>query len=350
MHQTTGIEVPLTQDVHRQRARALVEQIVQGDRVAAGRAITLLEDESPAAPHLISALYPHTGRAYRVGLTGPPGAGKSTLLDALVVETRRRGLSVGILSVDPTSPFTRGALLGDRVRMAAATADPEVFMRSMASRGALGGLARTTLEAADVLDAMGRDVVFIETVGVGQSELDVATAVDATLVVLTPESGGGVQMIKAGLMEIADVLILNKGDRDGADRMEMELLDYLDIVEQGRLMRGRVGAGAEGDPWEVPLLRTVAVDGTGVEPVVDAILRYRAWLETSGVWTQRRLRQARAKLREMITGCVERALWDAPRRRDLLDELAGALASGAVEPARAVERFLAEVRKNGLSI
>lgn len=333
-------------DVHEGRARALVEKILQGDRVAAGRAITVLEDESPLSPYLLSALYPHTGRAYRIGITGPPGAGKSTLLDRLAVDTRKRGLSVGILSVDPSSPFTRGALLGDRVRMGAATADPEVFMRSMASRGALGGLARTTLEAADVLDALGRDVVFVETVGVGQSELDVSKAVDATVVVLTPESGGGVQMIKAGLMEVADLLVLNKGDRDGADRMEAEIADFLDIVDNGRLMRGRV----EAEGWEVPLLRTVAVTGEGVPELMDAVLKYRAWLEESGVWGKRRLRQARAKLREMIVGRVERALWDSPSHRELLDDLSQGLATGRLEPVRAVDEFMDRVRSNGFHI
>jgi len=333
-------------DVHEGRARALVDKILQGDRVAAGRAITALEDESPLSSYLLSALYPYTGRACRVGITGPPGAGKSTLLDRLAVDTRKRGLSVGILSVDPSSPFTRGALLGDRVRMGNATSDPQVFMRSMASRGALGGLARTTLEAADVLDALGRDVIFLETVGVGQSELDVSSAVDATMVVLTPESGGGVQMIKAGLMEVADILVLNKGDRDGADRMEAEMADFLDIVENGRLMRGRVA----GEGWEVPLIRTVALTGEGVPELMDAVLKYRTWLETSGVWDQRRLRQARAKLREMIVGRVERALWDPPSHRALLDSLSQGLAAGQLEPVRAVEQFMDRMRSNGFHI
>jgi len=334
-------------DAHEQRAHELVERILTGDRVAAGRAISLLENGGPGAPCLLSGLYPHTGHAYRLGFTGPPGAGKSTLLDRLTVELRKRGKSVGILSVDPSSPFTHGALLGDRVRMSGATADPSVFMRSMASRGALGGLARTTFEAADVLDALGRDVILIETVGVGQSELDVSSAVDVTVVVLTPEAGGGVQMIKAGLMEIADILVLNKADREHADAMEAELLDYLDIVENGRLMRGRVST-AEG--WEVPLVRTVALDGTGISELADALEKYRAWLEESGVWEQRRQRQARAKLREMIAARVERALWEAPGRRELLDALADQMAAGRTEPVRAVEEFLGKVRSSGLLI
>jgi LAO/AO transport system kinase len=342
-------------DELRTRARDMVAAIVGGDKIAAARAITGLENESPLAPYLQSAIYPHTGRAYRVGITGPPGAGKSTLLDRLAVAARKRDLKIGILSIDPSSPFTRGALLGDRVRMADATADPGVFMRSMASRGALGGLARTTLAAADVIDALGQDLILIETVGVGQSELEVSKAADATVVVLTPESGGGVQTIKAGLMEIADLLVINKADRPGADTMEMELLDYLDIVEQGRLMHGRAtfrpnGKSLPGEPWAVPVLQTSATEGKGVEELLDSLLAYRKWLDDSGAWNERRLRQARAKLREMVTARVERALWDPPEHTKLLDSLAERLIKGKMEPREAVERFLTKVRSDGLSI
>lgn len=331
------------------RARTAAGAIVAGDRLAAARAITWLEDGAPVAAHLLSALLPHTGKAFRIGVTGPPGAGKSTLVDGLAVACRKRGLRVGILSVDPSSPFTRGALLGDRVRMNAATADPGVFMRSMASRGALGGLARATVEAADVLDALGLDVIFFETVGVGQSELEVSRGADATCVVLTPESGSGVQMIKAGLMEVADILVVNKSDRPGADRMEAELLDFLDIVGSGSLMRGRYGARVpEGcRPWEVPVCKTTATDGEGVEALMDACMAYRAWLEETGIWSARRHRQARARLREMIAARIEEAVWAPPAHADLLDRLATEVVDEVRPAFEAASAFLEEVWASG---
>jgi LAO/AO transport system kinase len=346
------MNVPLTTSpsAARERAAELTAAVVAGDRRAAARAITILEDATEVAPHLLSALYPHTGRAFRMGLTGPPGAGKSTLVDALAVEMRKRDMTVGILSVDPSSPFTRGALLGDRVRMGAATADSSVFMRSMASRGALGGLAHATLAAADVLDALGQDIIIFETVGVGQSELEVSRGADVTAVVLTPESGSGVQMIKAGLMEVADVLVVNKADREGAERMEMELLDFLDMVDSGQLMRGRIGAQAPAgiDPWEVPVVLTQALDGRGVCELLDALLRYRGWLEQAGIWASRRLRQARARLREMVLARVEEAIWQPPSHVELIDALARArrIADNEESAFDAVVTFLERIHFN----
>lgn len=328
-----------------ERAATIVDAIVAGDRLAAARAITWLEDGARISGHLLSALYPHTGHAYRIGLTGPPGAGKSTLVDRLAMHCRRRGQTVGILSVDPSSPFTRGALLGDRVRMTGATADAGVFMRSMASRGALGGLARATLEAADVLDALGQDVIFFETVGVGQSELEVSRGADVTAVVLTPESGSGIQMIKAGLMEVADILVVNKADREGAERMEGQLLEFLELVDSGRLLHGRVGSQApEGvQPWRVPVLKTNALDSLGTAELMEAIEGYRVWLEQAGIWASRRERQARARLKEMILTRIEQAVWGRPEHVVLLDSLAADLAQGRKQAFDAVETFMARV-------
>jgi LAO/AO transport system kinase len=243
---------------------SLAERVLAGDPRSIARAISLIEDEAPAGAVLIRDIYPRTGRAYLIGVTGPPGAGKSTLVDRLTTELRRGGQTVGIIAVDPTSPFTGGAILGDRVRMGAHHGDEGVFIRSMATRGHLGGLARATSDAALVLDAAGKDVVIIETVGVGQDEVDIVRTADISIVVLVPGTGDEVQALKAGIMEIADIFVVNKADREGADRLAQSVSAMLSLQ-----------TFQPGD-WRPPIQKTEATSGTGIAKLLETIQQFRA--------------------------------------------------------------------------
>ncbi|HLT48278.1 MAG TPA: methylmalonyl Co-A mutase-associated GTPase MeaB [Rubricoccaceae bacterium] len=305
----------------------LAEGVLAGDRRAVARAISVVEGGGGAAAALVDALYPHTGRAWRIGVTGPPGAGKSTLTDRLIGHFRERGLRVGVVAVDPSSPFTGGALLGDRVRMDERTLDGGVFIRSLAARGALGGLSEATEAACDVLDAAGYDVVLIETVGVGQGEVDVAEAADTVLVVLVPESGDAVQAMKAGLMEVADVFAVNKAERPEAGLVVRALRQTLRLRPP------------PADGWAVPVVTTSAAAGEGGGELVEALERHRAHLAAR--WDATRAARLGRRVRRLAEAALRRRFW-APERRAALDAALARLDPAERAPHRLAARLLAE--------
>lgn len=284
--------------------RELLEEFEAGRTLALARAISLVENQRPGFEALLHALHGRLGRARRVGITGPPGAGKSTLTAGLARRFRDAGETVGVIAVDPSSPFTGGALLGDRIRMDDLATEEGIFIRSMASRGSRGGLSATTREATDLMDAFGFDRVLLETVGVGQSELEIASQADTTVVVLVPESGDGIQAMKAGLMEVADLFVVNKADRPGADRLRKEIR----IVTHLRSRDGATGAAGE---WDPPILATVASTGEGVDALVGELDRHFAHLERSGALAARRGAAALEHARMVLERTVSRRAAEA---------------------------------------
>jgi LAO/AO transport system kinase len=305
---------------------ALVDGALAGDRGSIARLISLVESGGDAAAAAVARLYPHTGATYTVGITGAPGSGKSTLTDRLISCLRKDGTPVGVLAVDPTSPFTGGAILGDRVRMQDHATDEGVFIRSMATRGHLGGLALATPQAVRVLDAAGKPWVIIETVGVGQVEVEIADAADTTVVVVNPGWGDGVQANKAGLLEIADVFVVNKADRPGADEAAHDLEQMLELSGER--------------PWRPPIVQTVATDGRGIGDLWDAIGRHRAHLEADGRLARRREERLRDELRGIVLGRLARDA-DAVCSGDTFDTLVREVAKHAVDPYTAVDQLLA---------
>jgi LAO/AO transport system kinase len=272
---------------------ALVQRMLDGDRVALARLITHVENRSAAVPAIMKAVHPRAQHAYVVGVTGPPGAGKSTVVDRMTAALRAEGRTVGIVAVDPSSPFTGGAVLGDRIRMQAHALDPGVFIRSMATRGSLGGLARATGEVVKLLSAFGHDWVLIETVGVGQSELDIMKIADTTIVVLVPESGDAIQTMKAGLMEAADIFAVNKADRAGAPALMAELKFAAHLHDSSAASRKDVD-------WRIPVLSLEAQRGVGIAELLDEVRRHRAALEASGAFAARRRERARQELEALL--------------------------------------------------
>jgi LAO/AO transport system kinase len=310
---------------------ALVEQAREGSPRAVARLISLVEDASPALREVMAGLAPHAGHARVVGLTGSPGVGKSTSTSALVAEYRARSMRVGVLAVDPSSPFSGGALLGDRVRMQDHATDEGVFIRSMASRGHLGGLSWATPQALRVLSAAGCDVVLVETVGVGQAEVEVARLADTTLVLLAPGMGDGIQAAKAGILEVADVFVVNKADREGADQVVRDLRYMLSLGDR------RTDSG-----WRPPIVKTIAAKGEGAGEVVEEIERHGAWLESSGQLDARRRARAADEV-EAIALTALRARMGDLRGGDVLDRLAASVVAGRTDPYAAADELVEAV-------
>ncbi|HEX9400040.1 MAG TPA: methylmalonyl Co-A mutase-associated GTPase MeaB [Anaeromyxobacter sp.] len=336
----------------------IAERVLAGDVRAAARLMRDLDDRLPEAEATLRALFPRTGRAYVVGLTGAPGAGKSSLADRLIARLRGAGKKVGVIAIDPTSPFSGGAILGDRIRMQDHAVDPDVFIRSLGTRGHLGGLTRSTSDLVQVMDAMGKDVVLVETVGVGQDEVEVASLAHTVVVVAVPGLGDDVQAIKAGVLEIADVFAVNKADREGADRTVRDLQIMLELrhtvaarpLEHDAQHRFRPGDGAVPPPgpdadWEPPIVRTVAVKDEGIDDLVGAIERHRTHLEATGQRLARETARARASfvtvLRErLLAGALDRLEAETGR----LDEVAARIAAREADPYALADELAARLR------
>ena len=338
--------------------RKLLASFEARQPAALARAVSIVENHRAGFDELLAALHPRLGRSRRIGLTGPPGAGKSTLSTGLTAAYRAAGLTVGVVAVDPTSPFTGGALLGDRIRMESVALDPGVFIRSMATRGSLGGLAATTREVADVLDGFGFDRILIETVGVGQSELDIARMADTSVVALVPESGDSIQTLKAGLMEIADVFVINKADRPGADRLKHEVELMLGL-RMGHAFRGipahhgvemrstnparmarQAASEDDADRWIPPVLSTVGTKGEGIDDLLGAIDRHFAYLERSGALRARRRQRLRERVVEVVEDRVRARLWRDDATNAWIEDKLPDLESGALTPFAAADALL----------
>jgi LAO/AO transport system kinase len=342
------------------KATSLSERVLQGDVRAASRLMRNIDDGEPEATQALRELFPRTGRAYIIGITGSPGAGKSTLTDRLIAHLRKAGKTVGVIAVDPTSPFTGGAILGDRIRMQDHATDPGVFIRSLATRGNLGGLSRATGDCIRVMDAMGRDVVIVETVGVGQDEIDIAQMAHTTIVVTVPGMGDDIQAIKAGILEVADIFAVNKADLDGADRVVRELRMMLELRHavkappmdhdaHHRMVRAKAEGTHVEEPagpreWEPPILKVMAARDTGVDVLVKTIEEHRAFLEETG---QRKVKERTRAAAQFVALLRERLLRSAlsrlERERGQLDEVAGRIAERQADPYALAEELASQL-------
>jgi LAO/AO transport system kinase len=310
----------------------IVRRIRAGELRALSRAISTVEDRTPESTELLKALFPYSGKAVLLGLTGSPGAGKSTLVDQVAREYRKQGKTIGIVAVDPTSPFSGGAILGDRIRMQSHYADAGIYIRSMATRGSLGGLASTTADVATVLDASGRDLVMIETVGVGQDEVDIVRLADVTIVVLVPGMGDDVQTIKAGIMEIADIFVINKADRDGAERVEREI-------------RAMQSLATRKDNWTPPIVKTVASEGSGVTDLLAAIEKYHEYLQQSDRAQARRIENWRDRIAEMLRDALFQRVLSHYLSDGLATRYAAEVAEHKRDPYSLVEKIVDRLGK-----
>jgi LAO/AO transport system kinase len=350
---------PITLDAPPQE---LLDRFRAGHRLALARAISMVENGRPGFEGLLHAVHEELGRAQRVGVTGPPGAGKSTLTSKLAEGYRARDETVGIVAVDPSSPFTGGALLGDRIRMNTISTDPGVFIRSMATRGQLGGLATTSKEVADLVDAYGFDHVILETVGVGQSELEIAGTADSTVVVLVPESGDSIQAMKSGLMEVADLFVVNKADRPGADKLiqELEVMLHMRLGEAqpqeaghhgvslrtvGRAAaRNRRESARESGGWAIPVLRTVAHKGEGIEELIETLDRHRVYLEETGELSRRRQRRLTERVRAVVERRLQTFVWREGAGEAILESALPELEAGDLSPYAVADRIVRTMR------
>jgi LAO/AO transport system kinase len=311
-----------------------VERIRSGDVRALARAITAIENDSAQAFRLMKAVFPHSGRAITIGLTGSPGAGKSTLVDHLAREYRKQEKTIGIIAVDPTSPYTGGAILGDRIRMQAHHADNGIYIRSMATRGFLGGLAPATADVATLLDASGKDIVLVETVGVGQDEIDIVRLADVTVVILVPGMGDDVQTIKAGIMEIADIFVINKSDREGADRVEREI-------------RAMQTLAIRRDDWTPPIVKTVATEGAGIPELAETIASYRQYLESKDLMLKKKTSNWRERLVEMLRSALLERVMRERLNAERLNEHAREIAEHRRDPYSLIEELVNDIGAAG---
>src|SRR3989441_9398704 len=339
------------------RTTEILTGLESGEIAALARAISLVENQREGFERVLAALHRRIGKGstHRIGITGPPGAGKSTLTEQLIRAYRERGLKVAVIAVDPTSPFTGGALLGDRIRMESVSLDPGVFIRSMATRGAQGGLATTPEEVADVLEAFGFDRILIETVGVGQTELDVAATAETTVLVLVPESGDSIQTLKAGVMEIAELYVINKSDRPGGEKLKQEVEVMMGIRRGNAFAHitphhnpttgaAKGGKGRQSDEWQAPVLTTVASKGEGVPDLVAALDRHHDHLEQTGQLEERRKRRLAARTRALLNRAIRQWVWDETRAEELLTQRLDDVAAGTRSPYEVAAEVLDQVR------